>query len=261
MAKRIGPKSKPTGFVPSGAKRGPSKAASKQAYFSPEELAVRDAYCVQRSRWESIRERAVIVYKPPESYDGRPPITVDGELVLDKAKPSIWRKLADWFAERQINPDVYMRVQFASLPQDARRVPEPAQIISDRYLQVWSVGKDDIANRVRLALRNEKGIADDKITSFQSKYGFKAEDAYAGTLTLATLGLSPLFRYCLARSIRGERFKKIARRWRRMAVLQYMAERHFYLELWASILPKGFDELAVKRHRKYMAEESPEVTA
>lgn len=268
MSESLGPKTTPTGFRQAGgeARRSDPPAATGRPRLTPAELAVRTAYVITRSIWESTRLREVTVYTPPASYDGHGPITVENSLVITPAQPSVWLKLAKWFDQARIDPESYIQLLFSRIEPSDARVPEPKQITAERYVMAWNAHRDDFGRGIASSLVLQLHEISTSIAIWQHVHHRDKHDSYAIALTTTSGTLSPLIRHCVARSIVGEipntaagriqrdRFAAIAARFRRDAVFQYMQFRHFYRFYWTSVLPPDFDANADKRYAVYIRE-------
>lgn len=242
MAKKkpIGPKTRPTGHPPSGARRPPPSArpVSEQTVKA---WRVKVVYMQERGRWETLKAGELVEYRPPRKYDGRAAVTIDGEHEEEKAKSSVWQKLVDWCKKKKIGPESYIRYAFQSVPLTYTSAPEPDQLMGDKYLKRWKKGKEKRRNDVRLQLEIQRETARRHITVRQMVYEQPAEKAQIAVIAGGgDLGLSPLFCYCLATSIGTKKMRRIAQRLKAEAVLQFESSRKLYKELWAEFLPEGF---------------------
>lgn len=202
---------------------------------------VRRAYIEERSEWETLRSGVAVQYKPAKRYDGKRDVETDDGLVLEKGTASIWVKLAQFFIENKIEPRAYIHAQFEEAGK-RERPPNPDQLTSANSLFRWKRAKKRKEAEIKLALQIQATIATKKITILQAYGGKTPEDTSAITLLNIGLELSALFRYCLALSIGGKRFRRIARQFELEACLQFERFRKFYLRHWSKVLPEGFSE-------------------
>lgn len=61
-------------------------------------------------------------------------------------------------------------------------------------------------------------------------------DAWANVLSNKGLQLTPLFRYCLARILGGDRFEELVERYETAALLQYQYHAEAYAHTWRGIV-------------------------
>lgn len=199
---------------------------------------VRRCYEIERSLWESKKEGSRVLYRAPIRYEGASH-TSKSEHDVTLGRKSEWLALANWCEERKIEPTEFIQLVFEHLQVDIRLPPEPAQLRSEKYWRMWekySTGlREDIATR----LDTEKRSAESEIASHQV-VGVAKEDSYSRVLMNRHVAISPLLRYCLAKSIGGLRFRQIAARFEPEAVMQFMRSRQQYAAVWKDVLPKGF---------------------
>jgi len=240
------PKSRPTGRPPPGAWRVPP-GESPVAPPRPRRLEplaawrVKAVYTQERSRWETLKAGEPVRYRPPAAYDGRPAVTVEGELELERLRSSVWQRVVDWCAARRVPAEAYVRYCFRCVPLRWSKAPEPAQLLTDRWLARWQEGKHRRREEARLELEIQKRTARTQLLVRQKVHGQTPERATLWVcVNGGALGLSPLFCYCLALAVGGAELRRVARELRPRAVLQFEAARPAYRKAWASVLPAGF---------------------
>jgi hypothetical protein len=201
----------------------------------------------ERGRWETLRAGKVVVYRPPKSYDGQQAVTIEDELEVVKAKPSVWVRIVEWCEARKLNPEQYIRQCFKLQGMQKRNAPEPGQLLGDTYYNKWKETRGSRAAEIKLDLAQERGIAIRHLNLRKHCYQDSDEAAQLEVIVDGDdLGLSPLFRYCLAVSTSSKNAKKLARRLIAEAVLQFECERRLYKLHWAEVLPKGFSKLSAR---------------
>jgi hypothetical protein len=215
---------------------------------------VRVAYIQERGRWESLKSRKPITYKPPRRYDGVRPVTIDGEVTLENGQVSVWAKIITWCEARTIPPTEYIRVCFANLPMISC-APEPIQLLGEKYLQIWNDTWEGMPIKLQEELTSQHQIARTNMIVQQRVYGETPEDAQLLVLTDSSLELSPLFRYCIAASINTKPLRRVATTFRAEAVLQYECYPTLYAAAWRDILPKGFAELSKTAYPAVIAQQ------
>lgn len=201
---------------------------------------IRAAYVREREAFETRELGEPYRYRVPRRYDGVPPVETEDGVELDRGTRSVWLRLArEFFGPGGIDPDLYIRIQFEHVPF-GRRPPEPNQLGSAGRVRTWERAFAAKEEEVRLALQLESEIAKMWISYHQRMVGRLKEDSYEIVLLDTALELSPLFRYCLARSIGGLRFRRIAKRYEIGACVQYRRYRAYYKRHWGGVLPAGF---------------------
>lgn len=233
------PKTRPTGFPIDPAKV--VKVTPPPAVEVDRILAwrVKACYTQERGRWESFRSGATVAYRPPKAYDGRRPVTVDGELEVVPARASVWQALVDWCQRQEINPEEYVRISFAALPMTTS-APEPDQLKSAKYRNKWAELSGNIEEILRQKLASEKTTAAQNFVLRRRVYRETHAFALWCVLTDASLELSPLFRYCVAVDTNTAKTREIAQTFFAEAVIQFECYRAAYQTAWAAVLPKEF---------------------
>lgn len=211
---------------------------------------VRLIYIRERTAYESTVLQKPYPYKPPALYDeGRAAVTTDSGVLLDPAVKSVWPKLAKFFYDNEIDPVAYIATQFLEAFSAVRRPPEPQALRGQKAQLLWKKALKFKEEEIRIALTVEKNIARSKIAYHQIG-GDSRDRACAMTLCDTTLELSPLFRYCLALSLGGLRFERIAKRFETEACIQYYRYRVYYDRYWRGMLPADFTQLSREIYRQ-----------
>lgn len=241
------PKTKPTGFVPPGARRSPPPEEFAAAEPNPDDVRVwrlKVAYRQERSRWETLKQGKTVTYKPAKLFDGRGALAVDGDktAVVESAKDSVWRKILQWCDAMEVNPEEYVRICFQNLPLDITHPPEPSHLPSRKFADKWEDLYADMEDRIKNTFELEKKTAITKITVAQKVHGDSPEESQVRTLTSSVVPLGPLFRYCLATSIGTPRMRKVADVFHAEAILQFECFRTFYRRVYGEWLPQGFSK-------------------
>lgn len=227
--------------VPRKVRRMASDEDEAQSALVQLATEIRKIYVRERSEYESLKCGQTVVWKPAKRYDGRAPIETDDGIVLQKGTVSAWLKLAKFFAEHRIEPRAYIQSQFEATAHRDRAL-NPDQLTSPAAQFRWRKAKRKKEEYIKLALTLQSSLASAEIQLLQHYAGKSPEDAAAVVLCNNGLELSALFRYCLARSIRGKRFRQIARSFEVEACLQFERFRTYYLRHWKSVLPDGFSK-------------------
>lgn len=207
-------------------------------------LLVKLCYEWERARWESRKEGRLLAYRAPAAYAGTAAKKIEGKLLVQSAKKSEWAAIVTWCERHGIKePEAFVRTAFDHTPIDRKIAPLPHELRSDKYLAIWEKYYPKIAQNLATALEIEKRAGSAAIASYQI-VGTPRDDSYAIVLMNRNVAMSPLMRYCLARSIGGVRFRRIATRFEPDAILQFMRYRRQYKRVWKDVLPKGFSARA-----------------
>lgn len=207
---------------------------------------IRRLYAEDRSIYETLRSGVEFVYIVPRRYDGE--IAIEPE---QKGTPSIWLCLAEWMLANEVDPDRYIHEAMEYC--DQKGAPEPYQLMTEWRLEEYRQSDDlvDLAG----ALTFQVELCSTKISNAVTLAGMSKNLACAFTLTDDSLELSALFRYCIACSMSGEKFKLIATQYEQDAVVQYWHRRDRYRKYWSRILPAGYDRQAQILYRRLVGRE------
>ena len=214
-------------------------------WLSKEARLVRSAYIAARTRYEQACKGMTGVYVPNLKMDGRSP-KYRGDKIIEKAVVSDWQQIADLCIAEKINPKTYIATIFASLDPHAKMAPNPNYFYGQKALDRWRLLRRGQERSIELSLRSETEAAANKM-GFYLSMGFKKRRAYRTTLLDDSLGLSPLFRYCVAVSLN---YDDIAEHFYEAAVTQFAEFDRYYLKFWAEMLPKGFAKRALADFEK-----------
>jgi hypothetical protein len=214
---------------------------------------VRRIYIEERSAFESMKHNTNVVYRPPKRYEGKPAEYLEDEQI-EKAVPPIWLQMARVFVARKIDPPAFIGSIFGDAALD-RRAPEPNMLITENSLKCWRRIQKEKEEQIALGLKMQQQLALQKIMVLQKLGKQTPEDAYAVTLLNTGLELSALFRYCLALSIGGKRFRHIAQRFEADACIQFVRYKKYYLSHWKDFLPEKISARMRKVYRYLFAED------
>lgn len=248
------PRAVPSSASPAKRRRPAGAAPEADPAIGRLAADVKTAYVRERNNFESMCLGRSAGYRPARAYDGRPAECTGDGVVLQAAKPSVWRRLAALFLRERIDPRLFMAVQFGRLGPDAA-IPEPPQFVArcpetgrdclpPKVAARWEQARRRKGREIAAALRAEVDIAVGRMRFLQLLAKQKSDDSYAMTLLDAELELSALFRYCLARSLPGKRFRQIAEFFEPEACLQFERYRTFYLRYWTDFLPDDLPDRA-----------------
>lgn len=238
------PVTRPTGYVPATARAiVPSTVPHGQNVLDAQAAAVKATYVAERSAWETFKSARPVDYRAPRTYDGISAATIAGELEVRPGRESEWLKLVRWCRTRNLHPAAYVQLVFSVLDRAKQRAPEPPQLRSDVCYALWVEHAPKIVQRLAGALQSERATASRRV-AYEEAGGENRENALVLVLVSDATPLSPLFRYCMARQIKGRQFERLAAFWEARAVTQFQRHRAQYLEAWGAVLPEGFPALA-----------------
>jgi hypothetical protein len=220
-------------------------------------LFVRAVYERERSRYETLREGRLVRYKAPLYYNRRAALRASGDDgsgdPIEPARDSTWEAMATFFLQARIDPELYIRIQFEPASLRLHDPPEPRQLLTPARQTLYTQAKAALAGNIALSLGTQQEIATSE-AAYVCSSGRSTADAVAHVIADENLELSPLFRYCLARSMTGERFQTLAGIYKVRAVLQYVCYADAYQATWHQHLPVGFARMAESLYEIYLSQ-------
>ncbi len=173
---------------------------------------------------------------------------------------AMWIELARRVIHRRVDPEAFIRRQFVSVSIDTKggvRPPQPESFLRELAFRNYETGRLLIHRDVQVALVCQRSKFETEVTKLaHAGYALPSEKLWAMVLGNRDIDLSPLFRYCLARSIATEaktaepgRFTDIAKRFHEEAALQYIFAPEAYDAFWKTALPPGYAKDADETYR------------
>lgn len=210
--------------------------------YSPAEVklsrVVRAVYVRARSMLESRLRAVTFEYRPPRSYD------LGSGSVERKPQPPVWLKLSRWLLEQRLEPFNYISFCVSA---SLARPPEPADLLRPATLERFQAYRRMQKDSIRQALKHEHVAFRDAVADAR-RDGASTYDTWGDVLTDETVSLSPLFRYCLAYSIGGVGFTRIASYYHTAALTQFAQYPAAYARYWHKLLPDGFAKTARREY-------------
>lgn len=166
-----------------------------------------------------------------------------------------WLSLARQIVALRFDPEHYVRWHFRQIPPNARPLL-PNQLGSAAALATYeqAIGSDDMRDEIMVAFFSQNETFQREATMAFAMYASR-DDAWISVLVNDEIGLSALFRYCLARDIankqRNRRFLDVASAYKRAAAVQYVRHADVYDEVWGDKwIPAKFRREAQKIYHK-----------
>jgi hypothetical protein len=235
--------------------RQPGDAEPKAVVESPLGIMLRAVYERERSRYDTMRAGRQVDYVAPRFYKTRVAARYDDDDgsgdVVAKGRVSTWEKLAEFLLREKIDPELFLRVQFQPETLKLSNPPEPSQLMTPDCMQAYDRALSGMDNLVAVSLITQQEIASSEV-GFICAGGRSTADAIEQVIMDENLELSPLFRFCLARSMTGERFQYLARYYQTPAVLQYVCCAAAFNASWHQYLPMGFAGMADRLYKFYL---------
>ena len=193
---------------------------------------LRNAYGYERSQLESKRLGRPISWRPMRPLD-------------PQGKGSkVWVTLATFVHSRGYHPEDYIAAQFEQLA--GRRIPEPGMLMQkfcEQKYEIFSKGKVEVC---RQALTFQVETAKLQIRLREKLRGMSPANATHSVLIDTDLDLTALFRYCIAVTMPGRRFRELTQALQKGAAVQLLRAKDAYMEAWGELIP---DELCQNARR------------
>jgi len=192
---------------------------------------LRNCYCFERARVER-KMRHSATYMIPECWNLGDP------RMPETKTTSVWHKLVRYCNNQQIDPVAY--IGWCLRRDMMNPAPEPNQLLTATRMEAFKEYVQTLPDEVHLAY---------KLQARKAKVLFSLHSSEASTETawaraLADRELSPLFSYCTARILGGERFLRIAQNREPNAFYQYRLKQAGYDEVWRGFIPRDVPDRA-----------------
>jgi len=223
----------------------PASRAGDGAVLSPEVDFFRRVYVVEQRAANSAVQGRRSTYSPAKEQLERR----DGECVI-KTVESVWSKKYRSLLSHHLQPEQYLRVLFYGVGGTAKPPPTPQQLDAESYREIYRETQKTLFDQVQCRLRSQASIGRTQ-ARLACDDGESVEDAVYAVVCDSSLPLSPLFRYCLASSQSGDRFRIKQRQLELPAALQFTVCPAIYSELLGKSLPDEFAARAAKLFRRH----------
>ncbi len=182
------------------------------------------------------------------TYDSNPmwdggTINVHGSRGVSKrnCKP-IWPKIALFVLKHKLDPERFVKAQFLKLGM--KRAPTPNFLVGQKALDkyyAWPEFEEISEQEIKSALMSGTSIYNLQVEEIRAITGWPADKVNLSVLMDTTLGMSAIFRYCMACKVKQP---KAARYYFRAAAWQYCREDKLYDEFWGDFVPAKFKSQA-----------------
>ncbi len=244
-----------SGLPGEGRTKKAARWSAEEDFSSRLAWRVRQTYIVERDSYESLislhPERQK--YRVSRRDDGGPNWDDSlGEYPEGQVHKSVWQKIVVTLFKEQIDPVDYIRCVFAAISGWLASPPLPRTLLSKRYRRIYKDYLETAGDELDLALRIQRNLAENLIVLAQVDGGVSMEEAVEEVLVNDRLALSSLFRYCLAVSMKGKRFTRLAERYRVGAAVQYVRQAEDYTQAWGDFIPEHLRTEAEKIYRRVL---------
>jgi len=222
----------------------------------PQEIRkFKDTYVFERQVLEQFRGVVKIKYKPSITLDGKS----RWDTPEERRKPvnvwnAVYRKLER--TQNFADPCRYVRIIFYILRGSAVAVPTVHQLGSPKVMEMIAEFMVKRREEIRQQFVADSQRAKSSITINQKGAGYPLGLSVYYAITDSRLGLSPLFRYCIAsetirqleeggsESENCERLKSLAKQFELYAAMDYTLFPDDYDQVWGSVIPSDFRVVA-----------------
>lgn len=229
--------------------RAPQNSAPGE--LSTEVQSFKDTFIFERRALEQFRTGTPSNYKPALSYDGK------SRWDTPEEKPVMVNAWKKQFNALKSNPDVpeprlYVRILFRILRESSLAMPTPSQLTSPNMLMLVSEFLQDIVTKIRQQFVAESQRAEKAIRVNEKGAGYPFDLAVYYAIVDSRVGLSPLYKYCLATAACKQlmlkqsdardsvKLKSLAKEYELMAAMDYCCFPQLYNEVWGEVIPEAF---------------------
>ena len=227
--------------------RAPSVPAPGEV--SSELKKFRDTYTFERRFLEQYRSGKPSSYNPPK---------VGGSKWAGpeepKTKGNTWEKA---YLKLKNHPDVpdpclYVRILFRILRESSLATPQVQQLVSPNMLRLVADFLQDVVIRMRQQFVAESQRAEIAIRVNEKGAGYPFGLAVYYAIVDSRVGLSPLYKYCLAseacQQLAAKKsdtrysvtLKSLAKEYELTAAMDYCCFPKLYDEVWGNVIPSKF---------------------
>ena len=216
------------------------------------ELLFKRTYVWERSFLEKLRGGKE--YRPSPSYDGASRWDTPEEKPGQNAWHAMFSKIQSKTGK---DPSVYIRILFKVLRGSAVAIPTLKQVVSHKMLTLVEEYLQGHVLGVRQQFVAEGQRAKTAITIGQRGTGYPLSLSVYYAITDSRLGLSPMFKYCLAvgtaetcrskdpQDPHCEKLDRLAKQWELYAAMDYTLFPSHYDEVWGDTVPSSFRVAAI----------------
>ena len=229
--------------------RAPSKVVKGQ--LPPKVQLLKNTYIFERQVLERFRSGDKTLWKPSPSLDGKSRWDSPEEKT---SAISVWEKTFSKLEKAQsyTDPCRYVRILFRILRGSSVSIPTVAQLASHKMLELVGDFVEDYVLDMRQQFVAESQRAQSSIRINRKGAGYTLGLSVYYAIVDPRLGLSPLFKYCLAtetvkvlnkagvESSNCEKLMNLAKRYELLAAMDYTLFPEDYDNIWGSTIPSQF---------------------
>jgi len=215
------------------AERGEPMAKDKKpASLTEQQMAriIRAIYILERRRKEEALTGLPSHYRSHVMWDG-------GEH-RGRTYSSVWLKIARFVLEHRLEPVLLIEAQFR---KPSKIVLEPTGILSSDALFVYQEFTQYLDAHEPISFNHQKQVCRNAAADLYAATNWTDDEIMGSVLFDESLAMTPLFRYCMAKSLKIER---VYTDYLHKAVLQYIPRKQLYDNVWGNFIPARFAQKA-----------------
>lgn len=229
--------------------RAPSKTVKGK--LPPKVDKFKKTYIFERRVLERFRSGHEATYKPSPSLDGKSRWdTPEERRSVVSAWEKMYRKLEQ--VQQYTDPVRYVRILFRILRGSSVTIPTVSQLASPKMLELVGDFIQDYVLDIRQQFVAESQRAESAIRINQKGTGYPLGLSVYYAIVDSKVGLSPLYKFCLAKetvrilksknaeSENCERLERLAKRFELLAAMDYTLFPEAFNEVWGSTVPSEF---------------------
>lgn len=199
---------------------------------------IRTEYVRGRRAWES--NKGVVIVKPyiPGQRLDSPVYDSNDELLTE----SLWVRAAKFLLGAGFDPLACVNSMFTDA-FNSSRTPWPESLISPCSSRIFEIATEESRRQLPAAFAFQQQLCRRTTCLIREDEELAGAALFSRVLLDDTNGLSPLFRYCLARSVglnvASDRFFKAA-------LLQYLVHTDTYDKVWDNWVPQSLRDIGVQ---------------
>jgi hypothetical protein len=180
-------------------------------------------------------------------------LSAEADIPRKNKKNKIWLRVARLVIENKLDPEIFVRRQFGCF-SGVGKPPRPEMMLGPAALKRYEDGREISARDIEVALGTQKQTMRTNI-AVKLSVGYAKEQAWEDVLLDLDLGMSALFRYCMAVSMANElkskRFMVMAGEFRTPAAIQYVRDAAAYDQFWKDLIPRYIRKNAEEIYRRF----------
>lgn len=215
---------------------------------------LKTAYTQERRVLEHYRSGKPSSYEPSPTWEGKSTFDSPEARITNNKWADAHKNLKKLYPK--LDPVYFVRLLFHLLRGSSTEIPTVVQLANPKFVKIIHEYLDDPEATIRQQFVSESQRAKSFILLHKKLYGYSTATAVYYALVDEALGLSPLFRYCLAMSscedlkathqndsIR-KKLLKTAKRFELLAAMDYTLFPEQYESVFGPALPSKFKAVA-----------------